>query len=256
MATLSRPWHDWDSLPDAESGRALPLAQPAKQSTLSGFEETAVRRSFFLRASFEPSRISVRPTEVQRLLRFGTEASCLRITSVARYLQYWRAGMERTDQLEDRTMAIDSSRSPTVSTTMPGELLFQEGRNLVLAKPRDRQSCAIRELRDALAAAGFVTLDAQAKMLGLCRSTTWTILKGRHKGSGLSATTINRVLAAPQLPPLVRVKILEYVEEKAAGRYGHSTTQRRKFIAQFSINLIEQAHRKSNQSHPTLHHQL
>ena len=87
MATLSRPWHDWDSLPDAESGRALPLAQLAKQSTLSGFEETAVRRSFFLRASFEPSRISARPMEVQRLLRFGTEASCLRITSVARYLQ-------------------------------------------------------------------------------------------------------------------------------------------------------------------------
>ena len=72
----------------------------------------------------------------------------------------------------------------------------------------------------------------------------------------LGPSSTRLVLAAPQLPPLVRVKILEYVEEKAAGRYGHGTTQRRKFIAQLSINLIEQAHRKSNQSHPTLHHQL
>ena len=65
-------------------------------------------------------------------------------------------------------------------------------------------------------------LDDQANALGLSRSTTWTILKGRHKASGLSADIINRMLAAPRLPPLVRAKVLEYVEEKTAGRYGHS----------------------------------
>jgi hypothetical protein len=76
-------------------------------------------------------------------------------------------------------------------------------------------------LREALVAAGIFALDDQAKALGLGRSTTWTILKGNHKGSGLSAALINRILVAPQLPPLVRAKVLEYVEEKADGRYGH-----------------------------------
>ena len=94
----------------------------------------------------------------------------------------------------------------------------------------------------ALVAAGICRLDGQALVLGLCRSTTWTILKGNHKASGLSATTINRVLEAPQLPPFVRAKILEYVEEKAAGWYGHSKTQRRRFISQLSVNQVEKAH--------------
>jgi hypothetical protein len=45
----------------------------------------------------------------------------------------------------------------------------------------------------------------------------------------VSASIINRMLAVPELPPLVRTKILEYVEEKAAGLYGGSRSQRRKF---------------------------
>jgi hypothetical protein len=153
-------------------------------------------------------------------------------------------------------MAIEFSRFRAVPTTIRGDLLNQEGRNLVPAKPKARQSCAIRELSDALDAAGFVKLDEQAKVLGLCRSTTWTILKGSHKGSGLSATTINRTLAAPHLPALVRAKILEYVEEKTAGRYGHSKTQRRKFIAQLSIDEVEKAYLKANLSLPALRRQL
>jgi hypothetical protein len=118
---------------------------------------------------------------------------------------------------------------------------YQPHRSTVL-EMKERQSAKIRELKKVLVTAGVDTLDAQAEVLGLCRSTTWTILKGDHKASGLSATTINRVLAAPQLPPFVQVKILEYVEEKAAGRYGHSKTQRRKFIALLSVNQVEQAH--------------
>ena len=99
---------------------------------------------------------------------------------------------------------------------------------------KNRQSYKIKQLRDALATAGFVTLDKQAKVLGVCRSTTWTILKGNHKNSGLSATTINHILLAPQLPSVVRDQILEYVEEKAAGSYGHSEKQRSRFIARLS----------------------
>jgi hypothetical protein len=54
----------------------------------------------------------------------------------------------------------------------------------------------------------------------------------------VSASIINRMLAVPELPPLVRTKILEYVEEKAAGLYGGSRSQRRKFAARLSIEKL------------------
>src|SRR5262245_16944685 len=99
------------------------------------------------------------------------------------------------------------------------------------ARMKARQSSKIRELADADKSAGFLTLDEQAKALGLSRSTAWTIRKASHKASGLSASIINRMLAAPELPPLARTKILQYVEEKATGLYGGSRSQRRKFAA-------------------------
>jgi adenine-specific DNA methylase len=102
------------------------------------------------------------------------------------------------------------------------------------ADMKARQSSKIRELGDALTALGFLTLDQQAMALGLARSTTWTLLNANHKGSGLSATVINRMLTAPQLPPLVRATILKYIDEKAAGLYGHSKLQLRRFSARLS----------------------
>src|SRR5262245_21005041 len=77
-----------------------------------------------------------------------------------------------------------------------------------------RQSTKLTEIKEALGTAGIHTLDEQARALGLNRITTWTILRDNHKNSGLSAATINRILAVPQMPPLVRAKVLEYVEEK------------------------------------------
>ena len=106
------------------------------------------------------------------------------------------------------------------------------------ARMKARQSSKIRELAEAVKSAGFLTLDEQAKALGLSRSTAWTIRKASHKASGLSASIINRMLAAPELPPLARTKILEYVEEKAAGLYGGSRSQRRKFAARLSIEKL------------------
>jgi hypothetical protein len=106
------------------------------------------------------------------------------------------------------------------------------------ARMKGRQSSKIRELAEAVKSAGFLTLDEQAKALGLSRSTAWTIRKASHKASGLSASIINRMLAAPDLPPLARSKILEYIEEKAAGLYGGSRSQRRKFAAQLSIKEL------------------
>ena len=117
----------------------------------------------------------------------------------------------------------------------------------VRMKEKARQSSKIRELSEAVEAAGFVTLDEQAKVLGLPRSTAWTIRRASHKASGLSASIINRMLAAPALPLLVRARILEYVEEKTAGLYGGSQSQRRRFAAQLqSRNFLGYSNLKSN----------
>ena len=100
-----------------------------------------------------------------------------------------------------------------------------------------RQTAKIREIGEALRLAGYVALDEQAVVLGLSRSTAWCILQAPHKASGLSAAVVNRMLAGPELPPPVRKIIVEYVNEKAVGLYGHSATGRRKFVA----NLSDQA---------------
>jgi hypothetical protein len=80
--------------------------------------------------------------------------------------------------------------------------------------------------------AGFVTLDEQARVLGLSRSTAWTVMRGSHKCSGLSAAIIKRMLAAPNLPLSAKTVLLEYVEAKSAGRYGHGQYRMRQFLAQ------------------------
>ena len=98
-----------------------------------------------------------------------------------------------------------------------------------VAELKANQRLRIQQIGDALSFAGFSSLDEKAKALGLCRSTTWTILKADHKSTGLSVEVIMRILAAPQLPPDVRVLVAGYVEEKAAGCYGHTVQQRRRF---------------------------
>jgi hypothetical protein len=104
-----------------------------------------------------------------------------------------------------------------------------------LAQMKAKQCARIGELRLALMASGVYSLDEQARALGLCRSTTWTLLRANHKASGLSATLINRMWIAPQIPELVRATILRYVEEKITGAYGHNQKQRLKFSRQLSV---------------------
>src|SRR5690348_4652960 len=101
------------------------------------------------------------------------------------------------------------------------------GRELHIAK--------IRELREVVVAAGYLHLGEQAAVLGLSRSTTWTILRAKHKNTGLSASVINRMLAQPRLPGSARVKISEYVAQKSAGTYGHNSRQVRRFLAQLQM---------------------
>lgn len=110
------------------------------------------------------------------------------------------------------------------------------------------QQQKIREIGAALIGAGVVTLDDQAKSLGLCRSTTWTILKADHKTSGLSVALIRRVLAAPELPEAVRIKIREYIVEKVAGLYGHGVRQRSRFAARlgFDVSRRPTSQRRTN----------
>ena len=62
-----------------------------------------------------------------------------------------------------------------------------------------RQSSKIREIGEALITAGFVSLNAQAKVFALPRSTAWTILSAKHKGTGLSARIIYRMLSSGEL---------------------------------------------------------
>jgi hypothetical protein len=92
-----------------------------------------------------------------------------------------------------------------------------------------RQRSKIAEIRVALVEAGLVGLDEQAATLGLSRSTAWSILNPHHKSSGLSAHTISRILRSPRLPGCVRQRILEYMQEKIEGHYGHTERRRREF---------------------------
>jgi hypothetical protein len=61
---------------------------------------------------------------------------------------------------------------------------------LPTAGMKARQSSKIRELAEAVKSAGFLTLDEQAKALGLSRSTAWTIRKASHKASGLRSSIV------------------------------------------------------------------
>jgi hypothetical protein len=103
-----------------------------------------------------------------------------------------------------------------------------------------QQSAKIRQLRETLLDAGIGKLSEQATALGLCRSTAWTILQGNHKNSGLTADVVNKILAAPHAPEALRAKVLEYVREKASGRYGHTLVQRRKFVARLATVQVHE----------------
>jgi hypothetical protein len=84
-------------------------------------------------------------------------------------------------------------------------------------------------ISEALIASGYTSLDEQAKALGLHRSTTWTIVKKKHKLGRLSAKTIDRILTNPQTPSAVRAAVQQYagLTSKRKSRRSSSNTQRR-----------------------------
>ena len=85
---------------------------------------------------------------------------------------------------------------------------------------RELQATKMREIRDALITAGYLHLDAQARALGLSRSTAWSILQANHKRTAITAAVIKRMLDQPGLPSSVRAKILEHVETKPLKNIG------------------------------------
>jgi hypothetical protein len=94
-----------------------------------------------------------------------------------------------------------------------------------------RQTCKIDQLRELLFANGRLSVKEQAELLGLCRSTAHAVLQRYYKKSGLSAAIIKRMLACPRLPESARTIILEYIAERINGLYGHTPSQRRRFLA-------------------------
>ena len=68
---------------------------------------------------------------------------------------------------------------------------------------------------EALIAAGYTSLDAQAKALGVHRNTAWTIVKNKHKRARLSAKTVDRILTNPGTPPPVRAVVQQYVAKRS-----------------------------------------
>jgi hypothetical protein len=129
--------------------------------------------------------------------------------------------------------------SPGLSATHPRSSNHHP--TLTIPKMRERQTAKIRQIADALPRVGLRTLDQQAKALGLLRSTAWNLLRGNQKASGMSARTINRILAAPRLPPVVRAIIHQYVAEKTAGLYGDNPLRSRRFTAQLGSSAREHA---------------
>ncbi len=130
--------------------------------------------------------------------------------------------MTRVRSAEAKSIAV-----PPKATTSPP----------AVADMKARQLAKIQDLGQALIDAGFRTLDEQADALGLARSTAWTILKARHKSSGLSAMIIERMLGSSRLPPRARSVIVEYVEEKSFGLYGGSRRQQQRFAVRLSNTI-------------------
>ena len=116
---------------------------------------------------------------------------------------------------------------------------------------RALQASRIREIGRALTALGYEHIDSQARILGLSRSTTWTVVQGNHKHSGLTASVIHKMLESEKLPASVRLKITDYVTEKLLGHHGHSEKQ----ILNFSrrLSMLRTAKRRQAARRGELH---
>jgi hypothetical protein len=128
---------------------------------------------------------------------------------------------------------------PTTAADQPQAWGGQHASPRLASSMRAKQRQRIRELRTALIRSGFVALDQQTTALGLSRSTTWAVLQGNHKCTGLRAALIARMLASPMLPDNAREILLTYIAERAQGIYGHGKKQRRRFVTELQRQGLE-----------------
>ena len=108
------------------------------------------------------------------------------------------------DYLGERTMVTQTQ--PAKRRSAARTLFSSEHRESVIG---------LQRVADALVEAGYITLDAQAKALGVKRSTAWTIIRVKHKLGRLSAKTRTSILTNPHLPAQVRAAFLEYVSSRS-----------------------------------------
>jgi hypothetical protein len=116
---------------------------------------------------------------------------------------------------------------------------MRAGAGVSITKMKMQQRAKIEEFRAAVVQSGSLTLHQQAHALGLSRSTAWSVLRACHKNSGISASVITRMLASSHLPIAARQRLLEYVQEKIAGVYGHSDRRRRTFAANLPLKEMD-----------------
>jgi hypothetical protein len=110
----------------------------------------------------------------------------------------------------------------------------------------------MREIAECLKRCGRLTVDSQAKALGVSRSTAWAMLSGRYKVSGISARVVKQILSSQELPPEVRAKVVEYVADKVSGKFSCNATRLRRFrsrMMELGIPLPPQAERRLRGSH-------
>ena len=76
----------------------------------------------------------------------------------------------------------------------------------------------IQLIADALIKDGYLSLDKQAKALGLNRATVWTIVRTKHKLGYLNNKTVRRILANPDTPASVRETVRTLMDQENHAR--------------------------------------
>jgi len=77
-----------------------------------------------------------------------------------------------------------------------------------------RRTVPVEPIVNALLAAGYSSLDNQAKALGVHRATAWTIIKNKHKLGRLNQATVSRILANSGTPHSVRLIVEQCLKEQ------------------------------------------
>jgi hypothetical protein len=74
-------------------------------------------------------------------------------------------------------------------------------------------SIELERISEALIVSGYISLNQQAKALGLHRNTAWTIINNKHKLGRVSNKTISRILTN-RAPPAVRAVLVDYLAKR------------------------------------------